>query len=51
MDDLVAFLRAQNRAVLGTEEPTPKEFGRWFDQRFGLWLPVDALRALKRRAA
>jgi hypothetical protein len=32
-----------------SDEPTAEEFGRWFDQRYGLWLPVEALRTLKRR--
>lgn len=49
--ELAAFLRGFNRGVYGTETPTATQVGRYFDQRFGLWLPVDALRGLKRRTA
>lgn len=39
-----AYRRAFNRVVCGNEEPTAEQFGRWFDQRYGLWLPPHLLK-------
>lgn len=47
---LAAYRRELNQVIHGAPEPTAAQVGRWFDQRYGLWLPVDALRASKRRS-
>jgi len=38
------YRRALNSVLYGTERPTPEQIGRWFDERYGLWLPPHLLK-------
>lgn len=44
-----AYQRAFNKVMYGTEEPSPAEVGRSFDQRYGLWLPAQQVKRLRAR--